>query len=199
MSPNAKREPGEKQCMFCKASGKCPEQQEYLLAVFGQKFEDIEENIELGVGPAFDNPKELSLQARSYILLHWKAFKRYVDQIHLLTLHDLKAGKDVPLLKAVTGKPGRRAYLPDHMSEAAAWLVQQIGKDDAYETKLISPAQAEKRVGKKAYAANLKAFVTQPAGKPLLVHLEDKRPPIQDYASKFEEDFDDEDDEENED
>ena len=198
MDPTAPRTPGEKQCLFCKAAGDCREQQEYLLGVFGQKFDDIAEDIELGVGPAFDDPEKLSLEARSFVLLHWKAFKRYVDRIHALTLHDLKAGKEVPLLKAVIGRPGKRVYLGDHLPEAGKWLTAQIGKEKAYETKLISPAQAEKLVGKKAFAAHMKAFVTQAPGKPLLVPLDDKRDPIQDYASKFDDDFEDEDDDEDE-
>lgn len=196
MEPDAPRTPGEKQCLFCKAAGRCREQQEYLLKVFGQKFEDIEENIELGVGPAFDPVEKLSLEARSYILLHWKAFKRYVDRIHALVIHDLKAGKEVPLLKAVTGNGGRRAYIAEHEAEVGEWLTAQIGKEQAYETKLISPAAAEKLVGKAAFKKNCGAFITQPPGKAVLVSLDDKRDPIQDYASKFEDDFLDDDDDE---
>lgn len=196
MDPEAPRTPGEKQCLFCKAASQCREQQEYLLRVFGQKFEDIEEGIELGVGPAFDDPERLTLETRSYILLHWKAFKRYVDRIHALVLHDLKAGKEVPLLKAVTGRGGHRAFIADHEAEAGKWLAAQIGKEQAYETKLISPAAAEKLVGKKAFGEHLKAFVTQPPGKPILVPLDDKRDPIQDYASKFDDSFIDDDDDE---
>lgn len=199
MDPNAPRTPGEKQCLFCRAAGQCPEQQKYLLGVFGQKFDDIAEDIELGVGPAFDDPATLTLEVRSFVLLHWKAFKRYVDRIHALTIHDLKCGRDVPLLKAVTGRPGKRVYMEEHLAEAGEALVKLVGEDEAYETKLISPAVAEKAVGKKVFAAQMKAFVTQSPGKPILVPLDDKRPAIQDYASKFDEDFDDGDDDNDDD
>lgn len=196
MNPHAVRVPGEKQCLFCKASGRCPEQDVYLLDVMGQKFEDIAEDIELGVGPAFERPEELSREVRSFVLLHWKTFKRWVDQIHAITVHDLKAGKDVPLLKAVAGKPGRRYYMPDYLPEASETLVELMGKDKAYETKLVSPAVAEKAVGKKVFAEKMKAYINQPPGKTILVSLDDARPAIQDFASKFE-DMDDDSDNEN--
>lgn len=197
MNPHAPRIPGEKQCMFCKASGKCKEQSVYNLAVMGQKYDDIAEAIELGVGPAFETAEEMTLEARSFVLLHWKAFKRWVDRIHAITLHDLKAGKDVPLLKAVSGKPGRRYYMPDYLKEAEAELTALVGEDKAFETKLVSPAVGEKLIGKKKWREQMAGYIGQPPGKPILVPIEDKRVPLQDFASKFE-DFD-EDDDDNED
>ncbi len=195
MDPNAPRTPGEKQCLFCRAAGQCAEQQKYLLGVFGQKFDDIFEAIDLSVGPAFDDPADVSLEVRSFVLLHWKAFKRYVDKVHALTLHDLKCGREVPLLKAIEGKPGKRFYAPETIAEATKEMIALVGEDKAFETKLISPAVAEKEVGKKKFAEKMKPFVGQPRGKIQLVPLDDKRPAIQDYASKFDDDFGDGEDE----
>jgi hypothetical protein len=196
MSPHAPRIAGEKQCLFCKASGNCREQAIYLLDVMGQKFEDIDDDIDLGVGPAFDTPDQVPRQVRSFVLLHRKAFNRWVDKIHALTLYDLKAGKEVPLLKAVAGRPGRRAYMENHLKEAETDLVELVGEEKAFETKLIPPAVAEKLVGKKKWREKMAGYCEQPQGKPLLVPVEDKREPLQDFASKYE-DFEDEEDSEN--
>jgi hypothetical protein len=185
MNPNAIRIPGEIQCKFCKANGQCPEQQAYLLNVFGQRFDDVEEAIEMGLPPTFKPPASLSLEVRSFILLHWKLFKRYVDEIHALTIADLKAGRDVPLLKAVEGRKGNRFY-PD---EAAAMekLIALVGEKEAVVTKPISPTVAEKLMGKQVFNATMGSLVDQPSGKAVLVALDDKRPALQDFAAKFEE------------
>ena len=197
MAPNAPRVPGEKQCLFCKASGDCAEQTEYLLSVYGQKFDEIQENIELGIGPAFDDPGKMDLEARSFVLLHKKAFDRWVSRIHELTMHDLRAGREVPLLKAVEGKPGRRVYLPSREEDVKEAMIELVGEDQAFEKKTISPAAAEKLAGKKRVKEKLGALWTQAPGKIILVPLEDKRPPVQDFASKFD-DLDDEDEEDGE-
>lgn len=196
MNPKAPRIPGEKQCLFCKASGKCAEQDAYMLDVMRTKFDDIDDAIELGVGPAFEPPAELNLEARAFVLLHKKAFDRWVARIHELTMHDLRAGKDVPLLKAVAGKPGKRTYLESSLEEAEAAMVALVGEDKALETKVISPATAEKIAGKKAVKEKLGAYWTQSPGKVILVPIEDKRPAVQDFASKFD-DFDDDNEDEN--
>lgn len=203
MAPNAPRIAGPKQCQFCKASGRCAEQAEYLLNAHGQKFEDISEAIELGVGPAFEKPRDMPLEVRSFVLLHWKSFKRWVDAIHALTIHDLKSGVQVPLLKAVEGRPGHRAYTdPAITGPVAAKLIEKVGEDKALETKLASPAVIEKLTGKKWFKENIGnkelGFVVQPRGKTILVPLEDKRPAIQDLVSSFD-DLSDDEDGENED
>lgn len=194
MNPLAARTPGEKQCQFCKASGRCPEQQAYLLDVFGQKFEDIEERGKLGLPPSFTPPEELSIEVRSFILLHWKTFKRYVDQIHAITLADLRAGRDVPLIKVVEGKKGHRYYTDP--ATVMAKLTALVGEDDVgkvIKTVPISPSEADKLFGKKVVKAELGAYIQQPPAKPILVHVDDKREAMQDYASKFDDLEDDED------
>lgn len=199
MDPNAARTPGEKQCMFCKASGDCAEQDAYMLMVARQKFDDIEVAIELGTAPILPAPASLNAEARSFILLNWKTLTRWKDKIHALTLHDLSAGKPVPLIKAVAGKPGHRRYHEDQLPMATKKLVALVGEDKALVTKLISPAEAEKLIGKPKWRAEMAEFVGQSTGKPILVPIEDKRPPLQDFASKFDDLDEDDDDETGED
>lgn len=191
MDPFAPRTPGEKQCTFCRAAGQCGPQAKWLLETYGQKFEDVQEAAALGVGPAFEDPNELDPMVRNFMLLHWKAFKRFVDKAHAIVLHEMQAGKDNPLLKAVEGKPGRRFYRPDVLEEAKAELIELVGEDKAFEAKMISPAVGEKIVGKKVWKAKMGAYTDQPKPKPILVGLDDKRKPIQDFASKYA-DLDDE-------
>lgn len=200
MDPAAPRTPGEKQCTFCRAAGKCGPQAKWLLETYGQKYDDVKEAVALGVGPAFDDPNELDPMVRNFMLLHWKAFKRFVDRAHAIVLHEMKSDKDNPLLKAVDGKPGRRFYLPSSIKDAEAELIELVGEDKAYETKLVSPAVGEKLVGKKVWKAKMAAYIDQPKPKPILVGLDDKRKPIQDFASKYDDiDVDETDEDDGED
>ncbi len=194
MAEHPPRIPGEKQCLFCRASGRCPEQTKYLLEVMGQKFDEVDDNIRLGVGPSLKDPEKLTAEVRSWVLLNFKAFKRWVEEIRVQTLRDLQAGREVPLLKAIHGKPGHRFYRD--VKEAETAMIELLGRDKAFETKLISPATAEKLAGKKKFRAEVGPYIGQPPGKPILVPIEDPRPALQDFASKFDEIEMDEDDDE---
>lgn len=180
MNPNALRIPGEKQCLFCKASGRCKEQAAYLLQAYGQKYADIKEGDE----PQFEDPEEVDPEVRSFVILHWKAFKRWYDQLRVLAIRDIAAGQTVPLLKAVTGRPGHRKYKPVYEAEVKEELTALLG-EKAFVTTMITPAVAEKQLGKKTYKAHIAAYVEQPPGKVQLVPLDDKREPIQNLASKY--------------
>jgi hypothetical protein len=52
-----------------------------------------------------------------------------------------------------------------------------LGEDTLYTRKIISPAQAEKELGK-SRAELLDDLVTKPEGAPTLVPESDKRPPV---------------------
>jgi hypothetical protein len=192
MDPAAPRIPGHKQCQFCRASGNCPEEREHLLGVFSLSFEEIEEAVEFGVGPAFPDPSTLDLTARSFILLHFKAFKRYVAKVQEIALRELSAGVDLPLLKAVKGRGGRRNFRPDDIAEVADALEDEIGAK-AWKTQLISPAEAEKLVGRKRFKEVLSGYCEQSAGKTILVPLDDNRDALQGFVTMYD-DLDDEDD-----
>lgn len=181
MNPDARRVPGEKQCLFCKASGDCREQAEYLLKVFGQKYDDLDPD----EAPEFGDAEKVSAEARSFVILHWKAFKRWYEQLRLLAIRDIASGESVPLLKAINGRPGHRKYRPNYTQEVTKELVALLGEDKAFVTELVTPAVAEKALGKKAYRKHIHAYVEQPPGKVQLVPIGDKRPAIADFASKY--------------
>jgi hypothetical protein len=191
-NPNAPRIAGEKQCTFCRASGNCKEQADWLLHTYGQKYEDIEEYVEQGLPPAFDDPAELDPIVRVYMLLHWKAFKRYVDRVKQIVLEDIRQKRPVPLIKAVSGREGDRKFRPSDSEEAEEKLIELIGLDKAMPRQLISPTAAEKEVGKKVFKAEFASYIERAPGKPLLVPVTDRRPALEAMADKYD-DMDDED------
>lgn len=199
MEPDAPRTPGPKQCLFCRASGNCPEQAAYLLKVHGKSFDSIAQDVEnfkeFGIGPSFQDPAKMSLEARSYVLLHWRMFKRWVDRIHALTYDDLRAGRAVPLLKAIQGRPGHRKYVDEEIETVRRLLIEKLGEEKAIEQIVISPPRVEELAGKKWFAENIKPFVRQPPGKPKLVSIDHKSPALTTFAEQFDSIADDDDEE----
>ena len=61
------------------------------------------------------------------------------------------------------GRRGARAWSADETA-----IVAVVGEEMAYTRKIVSPAQAEKAMGKDAFDEKLSAMVTQPEGKPCL-------------------------------
>lgn len=196
MNPNAARTPGEKQCKFCKASGRCKEEQDYLLDVFQQSYEEIEENLSYGVDipPAFNDPHSLTAQARSYMLLHKKHFEKYLKRVHAIIMADFMSGKEVPLIKAIEGNAGKRTYREEYLPEIKNKLVDVIPEDKLFIKTMLSPAQAEKEIGKKKFKELVGAYIYQPPGKPILVSINHKSPAIEDFASMYEDLEDEEED-----
>ena len=94
-------------------------------------------------------------------------------------------GPDGLPMKIVEGKKGNRAWSDEEA--AAATLMTVLGPDDAYKPpQVISPADAEKKLGKKRkaeYEDFIKPLVTQSPGKPSVVLGSDPRPPYVAEAS----------------
>jgi hypothetical protein len=86
----------------------------------------------------------------------------------------LEQGDDVPGWKMVE-KRGYRKWIEDDTVVEAALLTAGMKDDDLHTVKLVSPAQAEKALGKKNYeeVAHLAASVSEGL---TIAPAEDKRP-----------------------
>jgi hypothetical protein len=83
-------------------------------------------------------------------------------------------GTAIPGWKLVNGKLGNRAWRDEL---AAADAIKAAG-GEPWETKVISPAVAEKAVGKAVFAAKLAPLTSRAPGSVSLVPESDKRPAI---------------------
>jgi len=185
--PNAPRTPGLKQCMYCKARATCAERAEYNLQLFDLHFEDIDEAIEWGpaeVGPILPAIEEWTPERRSYVWLHRKSFIRWLTELHDAMMLDATEEKETPFLKVVQGNAGRRYYKDEKSAKAV--LVKELSSKVAVIESLITPAVAEKKLGKKKYKDLLAPYVDQPDGKPLLVPITDGRDPLPSKMIHFE-------------
>ena len=125
---NARRVPGEKQCQWCPAKATCPELAQQIIDV---------------VTEGFDSDEGHTLAA---LLNYVDMARSWASAIEARAMDELLGGSTVDGWKLVDGR-STRAWKDE--VEIAGVLVEKLG-DDAYNKKLLSPAQAEKVIGRKS-------------------------------------------------
>ena len=176
--PNAKRIPGEKQCRFCKAKATCP-------ALYRLAEQTLLADFEAHDDPVA--PNKLTDEQLSTALAARPVIEAWLNAVEALVKQRLSTGGTFPGWKLVEGR-ANRAWINEE--EAIKELEWMLG-DKAYTRKIISPAQAEKALGK-AHKGSIESFVFKPQGKAALAPESDPRPSIAADASDFDEVLDDE-------
>ncbi len=139
--PQAPLSPGEKQCQYCAAKGACPALAEKALSQVNVMFKP--QAMDLAQQSADKDPTAMSDQQITQIMEAAPLMRQLLEGVEKEALRRLKAGQPVAGLKLVNGKGSRVWSLPE--SEMAEKLVAMgIPKTAIYETKLVSPAKAEK-------------------------------------------------------
>ena len=168
LSDDAPRNPGEKQCQWCKAQATCPELLNLTHKAVGAQFDDM------------NDVNSLTDEQLSFVLEHKKLIEAWLSAVEKLVEERLLAGNEFVGFKLVEGR-STRSWTDEGAVESV--LVEALG-DAAYTKKLLSPAAAEKALGK-AKSQLIKEYVNKPAGSPTLAHVSDKRPPIGITAAAF--------------
>lgn len=174
LKPGAKRQPGEKQCRFCSAKAVCPALLKMVEDTIGADLASMSE---------LTPPTELSAAQLGAVLSNRALITGWMEAVAKLVTHRMTSGGTFPGWKLVEGRSLRQW---SDESEAERLLVAELG-EKAYERKLISPAKAEKAMGKKR-AAILADVVVKPLGSPTLAPESDPRPP---FGAVTADDFDD--------
>lgn len=169
--PDAERVAGEKQCQWCKAQATCPEQKAHAERILMVDFDDVSE--QKPVNTLSDEQLRAALEGKKLVL-------SWLDAVEKLAAERLANGEGFPGFKLVAGRSVRQW---GDEEQAAVTLSDKLG-DDAYTRKLLSPAQAEKALGK-AKAKELADLIVKGEGKPTLVPESDKRPAVNITASDF--------------
>lgn len=170
---DAPRVPGEKQCRFCRAKASCAALQKMTQDVIMADFDDLD-NVPKA-NTLTDDQMRRALEAKPLI-------EAWLGAVEGLVKERLSNGESFPGYKLVEGKSNRQ-WSDDW--QAAAKLVELIGNDKAYTPpKLITPAQAEKVLGK-ARVSEIAPLITKPSGAPTLAPETDKRPAINITANDF--------------
>lgn len=207
LSKKAPRIAGDKQCGYCKAAmnGHCRAYDEFQAAKFDAKlkdFSDMDENDEIKL----PDPEKMDAKTRAAILRGAPALRQWLNRLHTDHINDCLGGLDGGGLKAVRGRAGLRKWRDE--DAAKEWLDENVpeGRSLYQPRKIVSPAMAEKLIGRKILMKEPETApkrkpkkpplicveITQDEGKPVLVPESDKREAIIAYHERFT-DFSDED------
>lgn len=150
-------------CRFCRAKQQCKTRYESNDSLYPELSER-------------HDPRLITLAELGEYLKRGKDMAAWLEDMKEYALSESLAGADVPGWKAVEGR-GSRAFTDT--DEAVDTLIKNgIDESVLYERRVLTLAQMEKAVGKKAFGELVGDLVIKNPGKPTLVEESDKRPKI---------------------
>lgn len=161
-SDNAPFNPTEKGCRWCDHKANCKAIQKFTEDIIMTEFDNLDSIEDLPAVETIDIERVLSAKA---------LIEGWLDAVERLAVKKLNDGDHVKGYKLVEGRSLRK-----WSSDAEELIVKELG-DDAYDKKLISVAQLEKRLGKDAFK-QYGDLVVKAVGKPTLARESDKRKAI---------------------
>lgn len=179
--------PTDDNCQYCPAHSACTGRVRQV-------------STELGLPKSLPSPKDATADQLSAILKFRRLVSDWFSDVENETFTRITLGESIPLFKIVRGNRGTRRWKDKKQAEEVIRSMR-IPIDYAYKKEIISPTRAEelnkkvKRedgkpvIGDRQWKA-LEDLITQNDGKPTLVGIEDKRPPMV-FSQVTAEDFDD--------
>lgn len=150
-------------CRFCRAKQQCKTRYESNDSLYPEL-------------SARHDPRLITLEELGEYLKRGRDMAAWLEDMKEYALSESLAGADVPGWKAVEGR-GSRAFTDT--DEAVDTLIKNgIDESVLYERRVLTLAQMEKAVGKKAFGEIVGNLVVKNPGKPTLVEESDKRPKI---------------------
>jgi hypothetical protein len=184
--------PGESQCKFCRAKGSCSALASNVMEGVGVMFQPVQtQNTEIAQQAADKDPAKMDDQQLRQIMEGAPLMRQFLEAVEAETLRRLNGGVTIPGLKLVNGRGSRAWSLPE--DQIAEKLIKMgVPKGAVYETKLVSPAKAEKltweatkageKIKKQLSDRQLKTldqeYVVKMAGKLTVVPESDSRPAV---------------------
>lgn len=150
-------------CRFCRAKQQCKTRYEANDSLYPELSKR-------------HDPRLITLEELGEYLKRGRDMAAWLEDMKEYALSESLAGADVPGWKAVEGR-GSRAFTDT--DEAVDTLIKNgIDESVLYERRVLTLAQMEKAVGKKAFGEIVGNLVVKNPGKPTLVEESDKRPKI---------------------
>lgn len=187
--PDAALVPGESQCKFCRAKGSCSALASNVMKEVGIMFQPVvTQTLDVAQQSADKDPSTMDDAQIAQIMEAAPLMRQLLEGVEAEALRRLQAGQSIPGLKLVNGRGSRAWALPE--AEMAEKLVKMgIPKNAVYETKLVSPAKAEKLTWEKRDGTKVtlterqlkrmdQEYVSKLAGKLTVVSESDSRPAV---------------------
>ena len=169
LADDAPFNPGEKQCRWCAAKPVCRALAEHNLVVASEGFSVVGDPVKP------KDPNKLDNDEIAQILPELNGLSDWIKAVEAYALSQLERGEAVPGYKLVEGRSLRK--WADEANAEAALKRARLKVADIFTNKLISPAQAEKQLGKNHKI--IAEHVVKPAGKPAIAPVSDKRPALE--------------------
>ena len=186
-APDAPLIPGELQCKWCRAKGGCAALANKVMSEVNVMFTPTTSPMDMAQQSANKDPATMDADQIRQILEAAPLLRQMLESVEDEAKRRLEAGQTIPGLKLVHGRGSRVwAFGEDEMAEK---LIQMgIPKAAIYETKLVTPAKAEKlswekRDGTKKQLSKkqldrLNEYITKMAGKLTVAPESDSRPAV---------------------
>ena len=188
-APDAPLVPGDSQCKFCRAKGSCSALANNVMKEVGIMFQPVvTETLDVAQQSADKDPSTMDDAQIAQIMEAAPLMRQLLEGVEKEALRRLQAGQTIPGLKLVNGRGSRAWALPE--DEMAEKLVKMgIPKSAVYETKLVTPAKAEKLTWEKKDGTKVtlterqlkrmdQEYVSKLAGKITVVPESDGRPAV---------------------
>jgi len=141
--PDAPLVPGDSQCKFCRAKGSCAALASNVMKEMGVMFQPVTQLPDVAQQSANKDPSTMDDAQIAQIMEAAPLMRQLLEAVEKEALRRMEAGQVIPGLKLVNGRGSRAWALPeDQMAEKL--IKMGIPKTAVYETKLVSPAKAEK-------------------------------------------------------
>ena len=188
-APDAPLVPGDSQCKFCRAKGSCSALANNVMKEVGIMFQPVvTQSLDVAQQSADKDPSTMDDAQIAQIMEAAPLMRQLLEGVEAEALRRMQAGQTIPGLKLVNGRGSRAWALPE--AEMAEKLIKMgIPKGAVYETKLVSPAKAEKLTWEKRDGTKVQLterqlkrmdqeYVAKMAGKLTVAPESDSRPAV---------------------
>ncbi len=187
--PDAPLVPGDSQCKFCKAKGSCAALASNVMKEVGIMFQPtVTQSLDVAQQSADKDPSTMDDAQIRQIMEAAPLMRQLLEGVEKEALRRLEAGQSIPGLKLVNGRGSRAWALPEEQM-AEKLIKMGIPKGAIYETKLVTPAKAEKLTWEKRDGTKVQLtdrqlktmetdYVVKMAGKLTVVPESDGRPAV---------------------
>jgi len=188
-APDAPLVPGDSQCKFCRAKGSCNALASNVMKEVGIMFQPVvTQTLDVAQQSADKDPSTMDDAQIAQIMEAAPLMRQLLEGVEKEAQRRLEMGQVIPGLKLVNGRGSRAWALPE--AEMAEKLIKMgIPKSAVYETKLVTPAKAEKLTWEKKDGTKValterqlkrmeQEYVVKMAGKLTVAPESDGRPAV---------------------